>query len=102
MTGRSKAGSGGGDIVDDLHWGCVDCGVNTPYTDDYYMVRDDVWAAAIGFDKLLGELLGCMLFLRCLARRFGRRLEHFYWPIANRVRRRFYRRAARLPRPETA
>jgi hypothetical protein len=49
---------------------CIDCGVNTSTIGEYYMVRDDVWAAAIGKpDSQAG-----MLCIGCLETRLGRRL----------------------------
>jgi hypothetical protein len=48
---------------------CVDCGVNTLAADgEYYMVSDELWAAA-GMGKP-----GGMLCLECLERRIGRPL----------------------------
>lgn len=47
---------------------CVDCGVNTHDADEYYMVHDELWAAA-GM-----EPAGGMLCVGCLEQRLGRRL----------------------------
>ena len=44
---------------------CVDCGVNTHDADEYYMVHDELWAAA-GM-----EPAGGMLCVGCLEQRLG-------------------------------
>jgi hypothetical protein len=49
---------------------CIDCGVDTCETDDYYMVYDHVWHAA----GMVGALDDGMLCLDCLSRRLGRGL----------------------------
>ena len=53
---------------------CVDCGKETIH-DEYYMVRDELWAAT----RLTGE--GGMLCLGCLERRIGRPLE--WWDFTH-------------------
>jgi hypothetical protein len=57
---------------------CVDCGVDTLATGQYYIVRRPVWAAS-GLGRQDG-----MLCLDCLERRLGRRLrnEDFDMPPA--------------------
>lgn len=49
---------------------CLDCGVDTGEIDEYYMVRDDVWLAAVE-SKSSG-----MLCIGCLEKRLGRTLAH--------------------------
>jgi hypothetical protein len=48
---------------------CVDCGKDTNKSGEYYMVRDEVWAAS----KIAPH--GGMLCLRCLERRIGREVN---------------------------
>lgn len=52
----------------DAVFDCLDCGVNTNTTGEYYMVDDDIWAAA-GLDPE-----GGMLCVADLEKRIGRRL----------------------------
>lgn len=47
---------------------CRGCGVNTSDIDEYYMLRDDLWARAQG-------RLGGMLCIGCVEARRGRRLH---------------------------
>lgn len=46
---------------------CVDCGVDTGRISEYYMLLDEVWAAA-------GNIRG-MLCIGCLEARLGRQLS---------------------------
>ena len=48
---------------------CVDCGKDTNKSGEYYMVRDEVWAAS----GIVPH--GGMLCLRCLERRIGREIN---------------------------
>jgi hypothetical protein len=50
-------------------FGCVDCRKDTNKSGEYYMVRDEVWAAS-GITPH-----GGMLCLRCLERRIGREIN---------------------------
>ena len=50
---------------------CLDCGVNTSAIKEYYMVRDDVWAEAIGSQDACDA---GMLCIGCLENRLCRRL----------------------------
>lgn len=69
-------------------WLCVDCGVDTGEVHEYYMVADDLWAAA-------GDVPG-MLCIGCLETRLGRMLtrDDFtgapvnadLWPQSSRLR----------------
>jgi hypothetical protein len=52
----------------DRRFHCVDCGKCTSSSGEYYMVRDEIWAASG-----LGPIDG-MLCLRCLERRIEREL----------------------------
>jgi hypothetical protein len=53
----------------ELNFHCVDCDKDTDKSGEYYMVRDEVWAAS----KI--EPHGGMLCLRCLERRIGREID---------------------------
>jgi hypothetical protein len=47
---------------------CLDCGVNTAEIGEYYMLRDELWAATgVAPD-------GWMLCVACAEKRLGRRL----------------------------
>jgi hypothetical protein len=48
-------------------WACIDCGTDT--TGEYYVVRHELWADAVG-DPRAGKLC-----VGCLETRVGRRLE---------------------------
>jgi hypothetical protein len=54
---------------------CRDCRVDTNTIDEYYMVRDEVWAAAGGKPSVTGALTNDMLCVACLERRLGRQLN---------------------------
>jgi|RhiMetdeSRZDD1v2_1073273.scaffolds.fasta_scaffold62997_4 hypothetical protein len=71
---------------------CIDCGIDT--TDEYYMVKDDVWP--IGGDD-------GMLCIGCLENRLGRTLivddfidalinDPRFWKMSSRMRDRLSRR----------
>jgi hypothetical protein len=51
------------------HWHCLDCGVNTLHTDDYYMLRNKIWRQIVPREQRHG-----MLCLACMANRLGRPL----------------------------
>jgi len=54
-------------MVDELeNFYCLDCGVNTNFIDEYYMVNKDVWKKSKGKKG--------MLCIGCLEKRIGRRL----------------------------
>jgi hypothetical protein len=49
---------------------CVDCGLNTKATHEYYMVNDELWlSSGMGF-------FDGMLCITCLEKRIGRKLNH--------------------------
>jgi hypothetical protein len=50
-------------------WHCLDCGVNTLHTDDYYMLRNKIWRQIVPREQRHG-----MLCLACMANRLGRPL----------------------------
>lgn len=52
----------------DCHSPCLDCGVDTYEINEYYMVRDDVWTAAVS--EPCGQLC-----IGCLEERIGRHLS---------------------------
>lgn len=47
---------------------CMDCGIDTKEIHEYYMVRDEIWKAAIK------DTENGMLCIRCLEERIGRLL----------------------------
>ena len=51
-------------------WHCLDCGVNTLRTDDYYMLRNKIWRQIVPREQRHG-----MLCLACMANRLGRPLS---------------------------
>ena len=51
-------------------WHCLDCGVNTLHTDDYYMLRNKIWRQIVPREQRHG-----MLCLACMANRLGRPLS---------------------------
>ncbi len=53
---------------------CADCGVNTHHIGEYYMVTDEVWAAAGGRANVEGVLAHEMLCIGCIEHRLKRRL----------------------------
>jgi hypothetical protein len=48
---------------------CTDCGHDTQFMHEYYMVNDCVWYAALEIDE------ATMLCIRCLETRIGRQLR---------------------------
>lgn len=50
-------------------WHCLDCGMNTLHTDDYYMLRNKIWRQIVPREQRHG-----MLCLACMASRLGRLL----------------------------
>ncbi len=76
----------------DAHWCCVDCGVNTFETDEYYMVHDAVWRSS-GLAQDGGKL--CVV---CLEARLGRKLTQSDFTLArvNRCIGRYWRHSKRL------
>jgi len=59
----------------DVFFNCIDCGVNTRKIGEYYLVNDDVWAAAGGTPNVTGVLTSEMLCIGCLEKRIKRRLR---------------------------
>ncbi len=55
--------------VDDNEFVCLDCKVNTLYTEEYYMVNDYLWKSAFPTEDTDG-----MLCVGCLEARIGRTL----------------------------
>lgn len=48
---------------------CIDCKINTHVINEYYMLKDPVWAKAHPGDR-------GMLCIACVERRLGRLLKH--------------------------
>ena len=48
---------------------CIDCGVNTMFNDEYYMLLDDIWENDLGLHSHEG-----MMCIGCVESRLGRRL----------------------------
>ena len=60
------------DLSDEEIWEpfvCLDCGINTSHTEEYYMLTGEVWKEAVP------DLVG-MLCINCVELRLGRQL----WP----------------------
>lgn len=53
----------------DSHWHCLDCGVNTGPTEEYFMLRHELWRRLVSRRDR-----GGMLCLRCVELRLGRGL----------------------------
>jgi len=53
----------------DSHWHCIDCGINTGPTQEYFMLRHDIWRRLVARRER-----GGMLCLRCVELRLGRGL----------------------------
>jgi len=61
--------------MNESNWLCLDCGKNTLYSDDYYMLRNKLWRELVP-----REQRHRMLCLSCVSKRLGRPLqpEDFY------------------------
>jgi len=53
----------------DFHWHCLDCGINTGPTQEYFMLRHELWRRLVARRDR-----GRMLCLRCVELRLGRGL----------------------------
>jgi hypothetical protein len=53
----------------DSHWRCLDCGMNTGPTQEYFMLRHELWRRLVARRDR-----GGMLCLRCVELRLGRGL----------------------------
>lgn len=72
------------DIEDYAEFNCLDCGLNTLFANEYYMVQHDLWDSVTASTKGKG-----MLCVGCLEVRVGRVLvwsdftdapiNHIYW-----------------------
>ena len=51
------------DLLDAYKYDCLDCGDNTFFKNEYYMIHDEIW------DSVAGE---GMLCVQCLENRLGR------------------------------
>jgi hypothetical protein len=50
---------------------CIDCGINTLFGEEYYMLTEDVWQHELGLDTGAG-----MLCIGCVESRLGRTLNN--------------------------
>jgi len=54
----------------DAHWHCIDCSKDTDVTEEFYMLRNDLWCRLVRRPWRRG-----MLCLDCVERRLGRSLH---------------------------
>jgi hypothetical protein len=54
----------------DAHWHCLDCSKDTDITEEFYVLRDDLWRRLVR-----RTWRGGMLCLDCVERRLGRALH---------------------------